>query len=396
MFTSSLKRTALKATAGLAAVGLAAGASIVGGSPAGADPKQFSALVGVGSDTIQDVMNALAGFNNGIAYSPITSSSASGSVQVTSWDAIPAGTCITPKAPGATINRPNGSGAGRKALSRAIDSGAWGDTTCGAAAKPTAGLVDFARSSAGPAAGDAGTDLTYIPMGRDGVSFAYYANGVAIPVTSLSRAQLTSLFTTGHQTIGGVDIVPCGIQTSSGTFSFWNTVVNVTTTQENTATSACNAVGTGTRLEENDAAGLKAKGDAQAGHEVIVGFSAAQFIAQNNGRSVSHLASGVTLGSVSDNGSGTNLGAPFTGTAPNMAPSSSFYADSVFGRNVYVVVDTGRATGFGNNDLKSLFVGSTSAICTTSAQATVNLFGFLTPSNCGVTTIQGSLIAGSI
>ena len=100
------------------------------------------------------------------------------------------------------------------------------------------GLVDFARSSAGPSA--AGTTLTYIPFGRDGLSFAYYRNGGA-PVTTLTSAQLTSLFCTGPQIIGGVEIVPCGIQTGSGTFTFWNTALGITAAQEATGTATCNA-----------------------------------------------------------------------------------------------------------------------------------------------------------
>lgn len=396
MFNSTLKRKAAAAAASLAAAGMALTSTLVGNVPAAhADPKQFSAFVGVGSDTIQDVFNAFAGSDNGINYTPITSSSASGSVQVTSWNAT--GTnCITPKAPGATINRPNGSGAGLIALSRAIDSGTYGNTLCGSSAtgKATSGLIDFGRSSAGPTQGDLGTDVTYVPFGRDGVSFAYYANGVATPVTSLTRAQLTTIYTTGTaQVINGVTIVPCGIQAGSGTFKFWNTVTTANTTQEAAATNQCNTAGNGNRIEENTASSLKAKGDALVGDEVIVGFSAAQFIAQTNGAAVSTLVSGVDLGSISDDGAGNNIGKPYTGTSAPLAPNTTFYNDGTFGRNVYVILDSGRATGAGNNDIKSLFVGSGSTICGTAAQATVNTFGFETPSNCGVVTIQGSLAA---
>lgn len=394
MLKFTLKGRVAKASAGIAAAGLVIGSSVIGGSPAGADPKQLSSFAGFGSDTTQDIMNALAGEANGRSYTPIQSSAATGRRQITSWDAT-GSPCVTPKAPGATMNRPNGSSAGRKVLSRAIDGTGYGDASCGAGAKPVGGLVDFARSSAGPSANDPGTALTYIPFGRDGVSFAYYANGVA-PVTSLTRAQLTSLFTTGAQVIGGVNIIPCGIQTNSGTYQFWNTVTTATPSQENTATAACNSAGSGARLQENDAAGLKAKGDAQVGSQVIVGFSAANFISQSNGVAASQLAASVDLGSVSDNGSGVNLGRPYQGTAPNTTPSATFYNDSTFGRNVYNVFDTARVTGFGSNDLKSVFVGASSSICSASAQAIVNTFGFLSSGSCGSTTLKGSLIAGQL
>lgn len=424
MFNSQIRTTArLKrvagAVAGLAALAMAVGSSVVSVPSAGADPKQFSAFVGVGSDTIQDVFNAFAGFNNGTSYTPLQSTAASGSIQVTSWDALGTannggGPCITPKAPGATINRPNGSSSGRRALSRAIDGTTYGDTTCGTSStgKPVSGLVDFARSSAGPASGDTGTALTYVPFARDGVSFAMYSNGVATPVTSLTRAQLTAIYSApaGGTVINGVTIEPCGIQAGSGTASFWLGVVNVTSAQETTATTDCNAATTttlpGGRVEENTASTLKAKGDSasMAGKEVIVGFSAAQFIAQNNGRSVSTFPSpmgNLDLGAISDNGSGTNLGKPYTGTiGSTLTAVSTFYNDSVFGRNVYVVLDSNVATGPGNVGIKSLFVGSSSAICSPAAQAsgtgTVSLFGFLPHSTCGITTIQGSLIAGTL
>lgn len=398
MFTSTLKGRVAKASAGIAAAGLVIGSSVIGGPSAGADPKQFFSLVGFGSDTTQDVMNALAGEANGNLYTPVKSSVASGRTQITSWDAItnPVTNCVTPKAPGATMNRPNGSTVGRRALSRAIDGTGFGNTLCGAGAKPVGGLVDFARSSSGPTSGDTGTDLTYVPFGRDGVSFAYYANGVATPVTTLTRAQLTTLFTTGAQTINGVNVIPCGIQTGSGTFGFWNTVTTATTTQENTATTPCNNAGNGARLQENDAAGLKAKGDAQVGSQVIVGFSAANFISQSNLVAASQLAPGVDLGSVNNNGSGIDLGKPYQGTAPSLTPRATFYNDATFGRNVFNVFDTARVTGIGNNDVKTLFVGATSAVCSAPAQAIVNTFGFLSVASCGSTTVTGSLIAGAI
>jgi hypothetical protein len=397
MLNSNLKGRVVKAGAGLAAAGLVIGSSIVGGSPAGADPKQFSAFVGYGSDTTQDILNALSGEANATNYTPIQSTLATGKKQIVSWDAT-GSTCITPKAGGATINRPNGSTAGRRALSRAIDGTTYGNASCGAAAtgKPVSGLVDYARSSAGPSSGDTGTALTYIPFGRDGMSFGYYANGVATPVTSLTRAQLTTLFTTGPQNIGGVNVIPCGIQTGSGTYAFWQTVTTATATQENTATTACNAAGNGQRLQENDAAGLKAKGDAQAGSQVVVGFSAANFISQSNGKAASQLAAGVDLGSISDNGVGTNLGKPYAGTAPNLTPTAAFYNDATFGRTVYNVFDTARVAGPGNNDIKSVFVGGTSAICVAAAQTTVNAFGFLSVANCGSIALTGSLIAGTL
>ena len=393
LHSSSKKRLAL------AVVLSASLASGLAGGSAGADPKQLTAAVGVGSDTTQDVMNAMTGYTNDNYYTPIHSSSASGARQVISFDAVPpagvSDNCITPKVGGPTFTRPNGSTGGRRALSRAIDGTKYGSAACGGV-QDVAGLVDFARSSSGPAAGDVGTDLTYIPFGRDGVSFGYYRTDGS-PVTSLTRAQLTSLFTTGPQVIGGVRIVPCGIQTSSGTYSFWNGVTTANATQENTATTECNAfLG---RAQENSGADLQARGDAADaavnGTQVIIGFSAGAYIAKSNLVAPGAIPAGVGIGSISDNGAGTNLGSPVVGTAPNLTPSSTFFGDATFGRSVYNVFPTSVITSaFGNDDLKTLFVGGTSAMCSNSA--VINAFGFLVHPSCGSTATKGSLISGQL
>lgn len=394
MFTSATKKRLVISC--LIATSL--GSALTTGS-ASADPKQLTAAIGVGSDTTQDIMNAVSGSSNGAPYTPIISSAGSGSRQVISFDATPpagvADNCISPKIGGPTFTRPNGSTGGRRALSRAIDGTKYGSAACGGV-QDVSGLIDFARSSSGPGSGDVGTDLTYIPFGRDGVSFGYYRTDGS-PVTTLTKAQLTSLFTTGPQVIAGVRIVPCGIQTSSGTYSFWNGVTTASAGQEDSSTAVCNAfLG---RAQENNGDDLKARGDAadaaSDGSQVIIGFSAGAFIAKSNLVAPGAPPAGVGIGTVSNNGSGVNLGSPTTGTAPNLAPSAAFFGDGTFGRTVYNVFETAKITStFGNDDLKTLFVGSGSSLC--SATTIINTFGFLVAPNCGTTTIKGSLIGGQL
>ena len=377
------------------------GTTFVGGS-AQADPKQLTAAVGVGSDTTQDVMNAMTGFTNGVNYTPIQSTSASGYRQVISFDALPpagvADACITPKVGGPTFARPQGSSAGRKALSRAQDGTKYGNAACGGV-QDVAGLVDFARSSAGPASGDVGTALTYVPFGRDGMSFAYY-RAAGSPVTTLTRAQLTTLFTTGVQTINGVRILPCGIQTNSGTYAFWQLVTTATAIQEAAATLECNNLLAAGRAEENAGDQLKARGDAAdaatAGTQVVIGFSAGSFISKANLVAPGAPPAGVLMGSIDDGATPAVISSPVVGTAPNLTPNSTFYASSIYGRNVYNVFPTAViASGFGNDDLKSLFVGTTSSLC--SASTTIERFGFQAlGANCGTTTLKGSLISGQL
>ena len=398
LHSSSKKRMAL-ALAASALLG-----SAFAGSSASADPKQLSAVVGTGSDTTQDVMNALSGHVNGFNFTPAQSSAASGQRQLVSFNATNIGTgvadnCITPKVGGPSFDRPNGSTNGLRALSRALDGTGGGSAACGGVTDVT-GLVDYARSSSGTS-NAAATDLTFIPFGRDALSFAYYrAGGAGGPVTSLTRPQLTSLFTTGSIIVANgtenVTIIPCGIQTGSGTFTFWNTVHAASAT-ENAATTVCNNLGGTGRVQEHDAAGLKAKGDlAAAGVQVVIGFSAANYIAKSNGVAIGNPAlSNVGIGSISDNGAGVNLGNPVSGVAPNVVPASSFYSSNIFGRDVYNVLPTSIVTGPGNNDVKTLFIGSTSGVC--SRSATIQQFGYLSlGAACGSTTMTGPLRTGQV
>ena len=92
------------------------------------------------------------------------------------------------------------------------------------------------------------------------------------------------------------------------------------------------------------------------------------------------------------------LGQPTTGTAPSLAPNTTYYQSTTYGYNVYTVVPS-RAVlpggGFEDTGLESLFSGSGSALCSTYYQTNlVNRFGFdsLTPSEgtCGSTTLTGN------
>jgi len=430
MMSSSSRR---KATRGVAALAAAAslGSLIVNTStPATADPQPV--LVAAGSDTTQDVMNALAGFNNGISYAPIRSSAGSKYTSIVSYDAIlgAKGTCISPKPAGATFSRPNGSTNGRKALSRALDQTNWNvvNSTCPGepAGQPIAGLVDIARSSAPPpvaaVAGALDTDpsaaLTYLPFGRDALSFAYYRPAGA-PVTTLTSFELNNIFTFGPATVGGVKIIPCSIQAGSGTYQSWNTAVGATPTNMLSATTQCRtapgAVAPG-EIQENDANAFKARGDAlltgaEANSQIVIGYSAANFIAQKNGASPDQTSSAPTV----DLGSIDALGKPYGGTAPNLAAcgtaagcTTDFYANTKYGRSVYNVVSTARIGGppTVNADIKTLLVGPTSAICSAAAQVTIGKFGFSPSSlpatgagSCGFKApndgLRGALITGA-
>lgn len=417
MLTSSTKK---RLAIGLATTALGAGLALgSAGGPVSADPTQLSALVGVGSDTTQDVMNALAGFNNNISYTAINSGATGSYKHFISFDASPsqsaADNCITPVINGPTFTRPNGSGAGRKALWAASGSSAgWTGSsftldngtvipTC-AATVNLGGAVNFARSSA--LGSTAGTDTVYIPFGRDALTFASYRPDGGAALTTLSRKQLIDAFAGSTRVTvadpdgtGTLTIIPCGIQTSSGTHSFWrSTVLLSDATKEAAATAECTPTPE-SRLQESKGDLLKVKGDALAAagktdFVVIVGYSAAAYIAQSNGVSLPNGYNLVTLGGISDDSTtgsgGVNLGSPIVGTAPNLTPNATFYASAGTGRDVYnvfrrsLIVNTGTGALL-SNAYTSLFATSSSKICSAEAQVTVNKFGFASIATCGST-----------
>ena len=413
MFKITRRSRLVKVAAATAAVGSLAAIGFAGNSPASADPAQFTALTGVGSDTTQDVMNALAGGfgNNGASFTAVRSSSGQ---QLASFDAT-GSACIILKPNGKAIDRPNGSSAGRTALSRAIDAGNWpasssscsGSQATGTPGSDPSGLINFARSSSGPRTLTPAT-LTYVPFGRDAVSFGYY-RAAGSPVTSLTRAQLTDIYKTAGGLVvpvaGGpsVRIIACGIQTSSGTYSFTNSAFGTNATDEAIGTKECNdlidadLVLAGiqqTRAQENSPGDLKARGDlATTGTQVIIGYSAGNFIAQSNLTAPGPTPSSqsVGIGSISDNGAGTDLGNPVAATTP-LTPSSTFYGDGTFGRRIFNVFPTTVFTGAGNTSTKTMFTnliaGSPSTLC--AASATIQAFGFLPVADCGSTATVGA------
>jgi hypothetical protein len=390
--------------------------------PAGADPAFTTSYVGVGSDTIQDVMNALGGaspYPGGTAastyYIPIHSSAATGSKSISSFDAIPQGGsasapgCVTSKLGGPSFDRPNGSGNGIAALSHAVDPNPANNTwqaptaSCTGALVNVAGQIDFARSSRGP--NNTTTNaLTYIPFSRDGVSYAYIKHGTQ-DITQLTTAQLTALYNGGSGTInvGGDTVRACLAQTGSGTVSFFLGAIGVSVANAQTAATNSGCF-TAPGLEENGADSFLTKANSiNVTDDYVIMFSAGSWISQANGvaldRSAAGRAGGVDLGNPDSIG---GVGAkPYTGTAPNELPNPTFYnftsgtTVGTYGRNLYVVVPTNKIGITGDAGLKSLFVGGSAAICAAGAQTTINTFGFLSLNGvvgtCGATTLTGAL-----
>ena len=297
-------------------LGLAAGliVSLLGITPlAHAEPVSNSYVL-VGSDTLQDSVNALT---NGTEITGTFIRTRAGGNTLGNFDAF-GSTLIQTKPAGPFFVRPAGSGNGRNALISSITGAPW-------QGQVITNQVDIARSSSGPGT-NAHPDgrLLYVPYGRDAVSYAYYGTGSQL--ASLTTAQLKQIYESNTPvTIGGVTVLPMIPQSGSGTRDFFLSAIGVSAGNLGSTVSS-----NGNTLPENDASVLTTVGQ-------IVPFSAASWIAQANG------ASGVNTIPASGNvklGS-PNGQAPFTGSGSALVPNSTFY-QSGFGRDTYLIVEYAR------------------------------------------------------
>ena len=413
--TPTSKKVAAKFAAAAATVGMTAGIALVGGSAANADPQQFRSdnFTVVGSDTIEAISNAYAGYENGVQYTPLE---ANNGAQMLSWNATDSGsitTCITPKIGSPTFYRPNGSSSGRRALNASVNGGAWGTGVVGLECDPIdiSNVVDVARSSS---KGDnAADDIKYIAMGRDALSVAT----VGGPETSFTISELAALYSTGPTLKNGTVVAMCGIQTGSGTNSSWESFLG---TSDRTGTAACDAVGIASSsvadpsgfLQENktvdfasidttassvshpDCDGTVGGPDVScADVQWLIGFSASAYIAAGNGKSGVPFDSSVKFADLD------GLGIAVPDVTP-YAPNNAYYAGT-YGRDVFYVMTTAlfNQLEFTTNSIpsaviepiESFFVnvgganGQSPAICTAAALTTLGSFGFGSPADapCG-------------
>lgn len=274
-----------KLTSKLATGALGAGAALALGvslaAPAAADPvSPYHAYAAVGSDTLQDL------FNN---FATVSAN------DLDSWDAFGT-TPIKTKAVDGYVTRPAGSGDGRAALSAAWNpaSHTWTkqavDPVTGASSTSrlvTVESIDIARSSGQPGtqvpAGAANDNLTSVPLARDAVAVAV-GSSVKASITNLTTSQLRALYscgttftdgtvtgynaTTKTAVLNGTTTVHIQIpQSGSGTRSFFLTALGLT--------------GPGTCVDDS---GFPENSVSAVASNGVIPFSAAQYIAQFNGR----------------------------------------------------------------------------------------------------------------
>jgi hypothetical protein len=181
------KVCALSATAAIITAGFIAAPAAMA-DPSGTPAVGASTLAGYGSDTTQDVMNALATAIN-------ADHASDAAAWVASYDALGDTTIANPKGgtSGATVPRANGSGEGLKLLQTAVGHAATQNITSGTlksaitsgAASVIAPLVDFARSSSdrGNTTNASNGVFSYVPFAKDALTLAVNpasaSNGIA-------------------------------------------------------------------------------------------------------------------------------------------------------------------------------------------------------------------------
>jgi hypothetical protein len=350
-----------------AIVAVVASATLLGAITANADPaaNSYPALAGVGSDTIQDVMNGMSSVIPAIgsydATAPVGSTNT---------------TTITTRSGGVAFTRPNGSGAGQNALSASIDGSAYNGVVI-------TGDVDFARSSSGPSSSFPGTQLTFIPFARDAVSYAVNEasdfprdipeGSAAAAATNPTALTLWNIYhctatTYTDSNTNPVTIIPLLPQSGSGTRKFWDSTFGLT----EGSLPACVTDLNGT-VEEHNGSALTGPGD-------IMPFSISQYIAQGNWQglpsTVQERRHAAALGSIDGI-------TPYQITGGTVVQNPNFEIN----RLVYNVVATSRLT---DPTIKATFVGSTSAVC--SATNIIKEYGFSTIGTlCGTTNLTQGL-----
>lgn len=344
--------------------------------PANAEPVSNGYAL-VGSDTLQDVVNALV---NGTDVTGQRVRVTANNVTIGSFDAF-GSNAIQTKPGGKFFGRPSGSGAGLNALSASIT----GNTYTGNTAIPKqdiTGQVDIARSSSGWGSNEDATNgkLAYVPFGRDAVGFAY--KGGTAAWANLTLTQLQGIYAGTITQVDGVTVKPLLPQTSSGTRKFFLKAL----TGSETGAAAGVEAGTGrgaysnTTTAENDGTVL------QAGE--IIPFSVASWVAQANG------VTGVNTTSSAAFGSAQGSTVPFTTVNSRLVPNATYYADGTFGRDTYLIVERARITSGdakydaalanlvkpGTSGVAQSLAGFNTALASQPGQVK-QLFGFLPPSS---------------
>lgn len=326
------KKALISAVAGAGALALALAASL---PVAQADPPvgEYRALAGGGSDTTQDVMNALA---ERIVLD--------GSKPLASYNAIGSATISTKaKAECQGINRPNGSSAGRDALLAALQ----GQTDC----------YQWARSSSSKGTYTSDISMAWVPFGTDALTIAVRSDGDV--VREWTKPEIQAVFRCEVPSVQ-----PALPQVGSGSRNSWLDYVGIPRNFDPSQYPCLvpqkdGGTFPGNLPQEHDGTEL-AKNQ-------MMPYSAAVYQAQMFGTSPDRRGKSVILA--------------IDGTPPTVL-NTAF--DGL--RDVFNIIPSAKADD--QNSLENrVFVGPNSEVCKN--KATINLYGFgdlRVAANCGSTT----------
>jgi len=338
-------RTTMAASVTAAALGATLSA-LPAAAAVATDPPNVPAksdVVGVGSDTTQDVMGLDSGdlATSGFAANYNATDPKN---ELWSWDATGSAT-IKPSKKCDEITRPNGSSAGITALLADEASG----EEC----------IDYARSSRVKNPTTDG-DLVFVPFARDGVTWAAFpkkdgGNKFNAP-GDLSTEQLQDIFecaVTNWDEVGGKDapIEPFLPQSGSGTRSFWLTAIGVTTP------GAC----VDQSVQENSGEAVPAADRKNA----IIPYSIAKYLAQSNG-----IGDDVRAGADLRN---------INGTKPVKKDKLNADFSAAFLRDVFNVL---KPADLDNNSVSKIF-GTNGYVCDHTEITKAFGFGVLKGDDCG-------------
>ena len=328
-----MRKSLIAAAAGAGVLSLAlATLPLAQADPIG--PPQYRELAGMGSDTTQTLMNALAEI--------VT---VNGTKVIGSYDAIGSTTVATKStAACAAVPRANGSSAGRDALLKSLQA--------------NDGCLQFARSSSSRGTWTSTPSMTWIPFATDALTFAVRGDG-DVP-RELTKLQIVAIFKCEVPTIQ-----PALVQTGSGTRSSWLSYVGITEAQIAAGTYKClvpekdGGTFPGNLPQEHDGRELK--------KNQIMPYSAAVYQAQ-------------LYGTAPD-----RRGRSVIGVVDGIVPT---IINTGFGnlRDVNNIIPTAKVTDTNSTEYK-VFVGKDSLVCKAKPQINLQGFGDLKDaSKCGDTS----------
>ncbi len=331
-----MRKTLIAAAAGAGVLSLAlATLPLAQADPTG--PPTYRQLVGMGSDTTQSLMNALAEIVTVDGVKVIGSYDAIGSATVTVKDPATNPACRD-------YPRANGSTAGRNALQASL------------VAKD--GCLQWARSSSNRGTYTSTISMAWVPFATDALGFAVREDG-DVP-RELSKAQLIAIFKCEVR-----DIQPALVQAGSGTRASWLSYVGITEAQIAAGTYPClvprkdGGTFPGDLPQEHDGRELK--------KNQVMPYSGAVYQAQMYGTAPDRR--GRTVLGVIDGIVPTIINTEFSGV-----------------RNVNNIIPSEKADDPTSLEYK-VFVGTNSLICKAKPQINLQGFGDLVdPRLCGDTS----------